>query len=143
MNNPYTDALMKKRKPRNAFTLTPKHSANMGRLLKTLRSGNILALLTDQHARHGMMVDFFGISASTHTSHAMLHLITKTPMCFGYCVKTGPMQFMLKASLPITVPRTGKRDEDVRGILEQLSRELETAIRAYPEQYLWAHRRWR
>ena len=144
MNNPYTDALMKKRKPRNAFTLTPKHSADMGRLITTIKSGNVLALLIDQHARtRGMMVDFFGTPASTHTSHAMLHLITKVPMCFGYCVKTGPMQFTLKALPPINVTRTGKREDDVRGILEQLTRELETAIRAYPEQYLWAHRRWR
>ncbi len=144
MNNPYVDKLMKKRKPRNNFKLTPKHDADMGRLLTTLKDGHVLALLIDQHARdRGMMVDFFGTPAATHTSHALLHLVTKIPMCFGYCVKTGPMQFKFKALSPITVKRSGNRDTDVRGILEQLTRELETAIRAYPEQYLWAHRRWR
>jgi KDO2-lipid IV(A) lauroyltransferase len=144
MNNPYVDALMKKRKPRNNFTLTPKHDADMGRLLTALKEGRVLALLIDQHARtRGMMVDFFGTPASTHTSHALLHLITKIPICFGYCVKTGPMQFKFKALPPITVERTGNRDADVRAILERLTHELENAIRAYPEQYLWAHRRWR
>jgi Kdo2-lipid IVA lauroyltransferase/acyltransferase len=144
MNNPYTDALIRKRKNSDAFTLTPKHSEDMGRLLKTLKAGNVLALLTDQHAKgRGMMVDFFGIPAATHTSHALLHLITKVPICFGYCVKTGPTQFKFKASAPISTARTGKRESDVRAILEQINGELETAIRAYPEQYLWAHRRWR
>ncbi len=144
MNNPYVDKLMKERKPRNNFKLTPKHDADMGRLLTTLKEGNVLALLIDQHARKGgMMIDFFGTPASTHTSHAMLHLITKIPLCFGYCVKTGPMQFTFKALPPITFERTGKRDDDVRAILEKLTRELEAAIRDYPEQYLWAHRRWR
>ena len=144
MDNPLTDALMKKRKGSDEFTLTPKHSTDMGRLLTTLKSGKLLALLIDQHAkRRGMMVDFFGSPASTHTSHALLHLITKVPMCFGYCVKTGPMQFKLKAFSPIAATRTGKREDDVRAILEKLTAELEEAIRAYPEQYLWAHRRWR
>ncbi len=144
MNNPYTDKLMKKRKPRNNFKLTPKHDADMGRLLTTLKDGNVLALLIDQHARAGgMMIDFFGTPASTHKSHAMLHLITKIPLCFGYCVKTGPMQFKFKALPPIIAERTGNRNADVKVILEQLTIELEAAIRAYPEQYLWAHRRWR
>jgi len=144
MNNPYTDKLMKERKPRNNFKLTPKHDADMGRLLTTLKDGHILALLIDQHARKGgMMIDFFGTPASTHTSHAMLHLITKIPLCFGYCVKTGPMQFKFKALPPITAERTGNRNADVKAILKQLTTELESAIRAYPEQYLWAHRRWR
>ena len=144
MNNPYTDKLMKERKPRNNFKLTPKHDADMGRLLTTLKDGHILALLIDQHARKGgMMIDFFGTPASAHTSHAMLHLITRIPMCFGYCVKTGPMQFKFKALPPITAERTGNRNADVKAILEQLTAELESAIRAYPEQYLWAHRRWR
>ncbi len=144
MNNPYVDKLMKDRKPRHNFKLTPKHDADMGRLLTTLKEGNVLALLIDQHARdRGMMIDFFGSPAATHTSHAMLHLITKIPMCFGYCVKTGPMRFKFKALPPVTFERTGKRDDDVRAILEELTRDLEEAIRAYPEQYLWAHRRWR
>ncbi len=144
MNNPYVDKLMKQRKPRNNFKLTPKHDADMGRLLTTLKDGNVLALLIDQHARdRGVMVDFFGTPASTHASHAMLHLITKIPLCFGYCVKTGPMRFKFKALPPVCFERTGKRDDDVRAILEKLTLELESAIRAYPEQYLWAHRRWR
>jgi lauroyl/myristoyl acyltransferase len=31
----------------------------------------------------------------------------------------------------------------VQRILEHLNRELETAVRTCPEQYLWGHRRWR
>ncbi len=145
MNNPYADDLMQKRKPRHRFRLTPKHDTDTGRFLAALKEGEALALLVDQHAplRQGMMVDFFGTPASTHTSPALLHLITKTPLCFGYCVKTGPDAFLFKAPPPIETTRTGKRETDVRAILEALTRALEAAIRQYPEQYLWAHRRWR
>jgi Kdo2-lipid IVA lauroyltransferase/acyltransferase len=144
MNNPYVDQLMKRRKPRNRFRLTPKHDADSGRFLRALKEGEVLALLIDQHARqHAMRIPFFGTPAATHTSPAMLHLITKVPLCFGYCVRTGPMRFRFVAGPPIRRKPTGKRQEDVRALLEQLTEELESAVKAYPEQYLWAHRRWR
>ena len=144
MNNPYVERLIQKRKPRRQLKMTPKHDADMVRMLTALKEGNVLALLVDQHAREGaMMIDFFGTPAATHTSHAMLHLITKIPICFGYCVKTGPKRYKFVAGPPLSFERTGNRKQDVRNILEQLTSEMENAIRNYPEQYLWAHRRWR
>jgi len=144
MNNPYTDKLMKKRKPRNQFRLTPKRDADMGRLITVIKKGEILALMADQYARKGgMMIDFFGTPASTHTSPAMLHLVTGVPIIFGYCIRTGRMSYRMVAKPPIIREATGKRKEDVRAILLQLTSEMENAIRETPSQYLWAHRRWR
>ena len=144
MNNPLVEELVLARKPRNNFRLTPKHDVDGGRFLKILRNGEVLAILSDQYAKdHGMMIDFFGIPASTHTSPAMLHLLTKAPILFGYCVRTGPMKFKLKAIDPIIVKPSGNRENDTRLILTQINTELEKAIREYSEQYLWAHRRWR
>jgi len=145
MNNPYTDRLMQQRKPRQRFRLTPKHDVDMTRFLSAIKAGEVLALLVDQYApaKRGMVIDFFGTPASTHTSPALLHLITRAPLCFGYCVKTGPGRFLFKAPPPIETQRTGNRQTDVKAVLDRLTRELEAAIRLYPEQYLWAHRRWR
>ena len=144
MNNPYTDNLMKQRKPRNRFRLTPKHDARSDRFLSIIKNGEILALMTDQHASgRGMMIDFFGTPASTHTSPALLHLVTGAPLCFGYCLRTGPMSYRLVAKDPICFKPTGNKESDVRAILDAINRELETAIRQAPDQYLWAHRRWR
>jgi KDO2-lipid IV(A) lauroyltransferase len=146
MNNPLAERLFRERKPRNRFTLTPKHDAKSGRLFEVLKKGDVLALLVDQHARQrGMRIDFFGVPASTHTSHALLHLVTRTPLVFGYCVRVppGPMTFKLVAGPPLRHTPTGDREADIRAILDALGRQLEDAIRAYPEQYLWVHRRWR
>ena len=145
MNNPYTDRLMQQRKPRQRFRMTPKHDVDMTRFLSAIKAGEVLALLVDQYApaKRGMVIDFFGTPASTHTSPALLHLITRAPLCFGYCVKTGPGRFLFKAPPPIETQRTGNRQTDVKAVLDRLTRELEAAIRLYPEQYLWAHRRWR
>lgn len=144
MNNPYVEELVQKRKPRNRFTLAPKYDANALRFLSVLKRGEVLALLTDQHASsHGMMVDFFGMPAATYTTPAMLHLVSKAPLCLGVCIRRGPMDYVLRAEEPIRYESTGDRETDVRTILEMINRVLEKVIREYPDQYLWAHRRWR
>lgn len=145
MNNPAADRIMRERKPRARFRLTPKHdAADPTRFLRELHDGAILALLADQHApKGGMIVPFFGRPAATHRSIALLHRVSKAPLCFGYCARVAPLRFKLVADAPLAVASRPTRDEDVRAILVELNTRLEAAIRAYPDQYLWAHRRWR
>jgi KDO2-lipid IV(A) lauroyltransferase len=144
MNNPYVDRLMVSRKPRARFELTPKRDANLLRLAAALQDGKVLAIMIDQNAKdRGMLVDFFGRTASSHTAIALLHLLTKTPLCFGACIEVAPMRFEFRASGPFRFAPTGDKQADVRRILEHLNRELESAVRATPDQYMWGHRRWR
>ncbi|MBN1556581.1 MAG: lysophospholipid acyltransferase family protein [Lentisphaerae bacterium] len=145
MNNPLADRLVQKRKPRNRFSLTPKHDTDIRRLIGTLKDGHILALMIDQHAprERGIPAEFFGHPASTHRSAALLHLVTGAPLCFAYSVRLGLMRYRLVAEAPLTFTSTGDKEADTRCILETLNRRLEAAIRANPEQYLWAHRRWK
>ena len=142
--NPRVNELMKKHKPSERFTLTPKHDADPTRLLSVLRKGEILALLIDQYAMsYGVRMPFFGHDTSVHKSPALLHLITKAPIIFGTCVRTGPLQFRIEASEPLRFPPTGNKQEDIKRILDDLIPRTEDLIRRYPEQYLWAHNRWR
>ena len=144
MNNPLVEKLVKKRKSRYRFRPIPKHDSNTGRFLEVLDNHEILALLFDQHAGDfGMMVDFFGHPAATFKTAAMLHLVTRTPLCVGFCKRTGPLQFEISTSNLIHHKRSGKKNDDIRAILEELTHHLETAIRSAPEQYMWGHRRWR
>lgn len=144
MKNPRVDELMKKYKPSDNFRLTPKHDADPSRLLSVIRNGEILALLIDQYAMsYGLRLPFFGHATSIHKSPALLHLVTKTPVVFGACVRTAPMQFRFEASEPLSFNPTGNKDEDIKSVLTDLIARMEDVIRRYPEQYLWAHRRWR
>jgi KDO2-lipid IV(A) lauroyltransferase len=143
MNNPFVERLIQKYKPSDRFTLTPKNDSNNSRLINVLKRGEILAVMVDQSAgRRGMMVDFFNHPASTHTSAALLHLVTGAALCFGYCTRVGPMSFHVTTTPLIRVKPTGDKQRDVRFILDQLNRHIEAAIRKAPEQYNWAHRRW-
>ncbi len=144
MNNPRVEALIQTRKGRYRFRPIPKYAADPRRFIQVLEAGEILALLTDQHAhKGGIMVPFFGHPASTYTTAAMLHLVTRTPLCFASCRRVGPMRFVLETSPLIVQERTGNKKRDVEAILETLNGHLEDAIRTNPDQYIWGHRRWR
>jgi KDO2-lipid IV(A) lauroyltransferase len=143
MNNPYADKLMKQRKPRYQFRPTPKRDTDKARFLTAIKNGEILALLIDQHAVKGTKINFFNKPVSSHRSPALLHLVSGAPLCFGYCLRKGPMSYKFVAQKPLIYKATGDRDKDVCAILNTLTEKLEDVIRQNPEQYLWAHRRWR
>lgn len=144
MNNPRVEELVQRRKPRYRFHPIPKYAADPRRFLTVLESGEILALLTDQYAHsRGMEVAFFGHPAKTHTTAAMLHLVSRAPLCFAACARTAPMRFALTTSELIEHRPSGDKKADVHAILSTINRHLEDAIRAAPDQYVWGHRRWR
>jgi len=144
MKNPYVNRLMKERKPRNNLRITPKKDKDTGRFLRAIKDGEILALLADQYAsKRGIKISFLGREASTFTSPALFHLISKAPIVFGYCLRIGPMKYKFVATKPMMFKASGNRIEDQKLIMGTLNGMLEDAIRENPEQYLWAHRRWK
>jgi KDO2-lipid IV(A) lauroyltransferase len=145
MTNPWVSDLMKARRTRAGFRITPKRDVDMGRFVTALRGGEMLALLPDQHARRalGMPIELFGRRVSMHRSPALLHLVTRAPFCLGYCVRIAPLRYRLVALPPIRHRPSGDKERDVETVLRQFAAFLEDAVRRYPEQYLWAHRRWR
>lgn len=144
MNNPFVERHLSTRMHRGGFRTVGKTTGSARPLVQALRNGEVLAVLMDQHARtHGMMVEFFGVPASCHTSHARLHLLTGAPLIFASMVRVGPMRYRMTMDAPTVCPRSGDREKDIYTILKALNERLEDVIRRYPGQYLWAHRRWR
>jgi KDO2-lipid IV(A) lauroyltransferase len=147
MKNPLVDQLMARRSPDARLKTIPKHAdegEGMMRLLKPLQQGGTLAVIFDQHAmKKPMVVDFLGRPACMHQSIARLHLVTRVPIVYASCRRTGPLQYDIRLSKPLMVTPSGDKERDIYGILKTLNEELEADIRQTPEQYLWGHRRWR
>ncbi len=144
LNNPYLDRYLKKLNPRQRIRQIPKHGDQPFRMLNMVQEGEILALMIDQHARqHSVWVDFFGRPAASYTAVALLPLVLRCPVCFADCIRTTGGQYSITLTDPVSIERSGDREADIRRILRDLNVRLETAIRRCPEQYLWAHRRWR
>ena len=145
MDNPYVQRLLERTKMRGAFSTVDKHEANPHQLVNALRAGHALAILADQHASgNSLRIDFFGRPASTYVTPALLHLLTRVPIVVGFCLDTErPLHYRLFCREPLGFERSGDRAADLERITRILTKALEDAIRDCPEQYLWAHRRWR
>ena len=55
-------------------------------------------------------------------------------------MRTGPCKYRVWIEPPLE-PEPGY--EPIEGLTRAINRSLETAIRQYPEQYLWIHNRWK
>ncbi len=114
-------------------------------LLLQMKKSHSVAFLVDQHAnaKEGVVTSFFGHPARTHKSPAVLHLKTGVPILLMMPRRASDdFKFELIISDPMIVKPGGNPDEDVVRIMQMINDETEKVIRRYPEQWLWAHRRW-
>lgn len=146
MNNPFVERFLKKHHFRGEITIVSKKMGFAPSVLREWKEkGAAMTLLMDQHAgsKHGVRVDFMGRSASTHTSPARLHLKTGAPILAGAFVRDGLFQYRMVTAEPIRFAPTGNKEKDIADLTTEINRRIEAVIRRYPEQYLWAHKRWR
>lgn len=111
-----------------------------------LREGGILGVLPDVNVLHrdGVFVPFFGTLACTTSGVAMMAMRTHAmivPMCCVWNKETKKYDvFYGKFIEPAS---TGDRHRDVYETTAAFTAEMEKFIRAYPEQWLWIHKRWK
>jgi len=146
MNNPFIERFLKKHHFRGEITIVPKKKGFAPSVLREWKEkGAAMTLLMDQHAgpKYGVRVNCMGRLASTHTSPARLHLKTGAPILAGAFVRDGLFQYRMVTAEPIRFTPTGDKEKDVADLTTEINRRIEAVIRRYPEQYLWAHNRWR
>jgi KDO2-lipid IV(A) lauroyltransferase len=113
---------------------------------KILREGGILGILADvnAHPREGVFVPLFGVPACTSSGAALLAIRTNSvivPMC---AVWDKEKQKYIAIHGEIIEPViTGDRKLDVMTTTARFTAEIEKFVRAYPDQWLWIHKRWK
>ncbi len=139
-NNGFVARWMKKHHFRGPVTIVNK---NRGFTPDVFRQWNeekaAMTILMDQYTSGGMMLTFLGRPARTFTSVSRLAMRTGYPIVIGSFVRVAPYRYRLVGGSPV---RVGK-GSDLAKVTQTLNDRLEEAIRRYPEQYLWVHRRWR
>ncbi len=146
MDNALVQKLMDRHQMRSDFETIDKHTQRPMDLVRALKRDRILAILSDQHAGgdSAVVVDFFGRPAKTYVTPVVMQQLTGAPIFFIHGRRTGFMRFNVKFSEPIfyRISRENKA-ADIQSATQDLAKRLEEIIRQYPEQYLWAHRRWK
>ncbi len=113
-------------------------------VFEALKKGRIVALLADQDARKaGIFVDFLGSPASTFQGPAQFACRTGSPLV-GCAIVRRADETHDAILFPPIYPVTGAdRDAEVLRLTREHTKILEECVRRYPEQYFWAHRRWK
>jgi Kdo2-lipid IVA lauroyltransferase/acyltransferase len=113
-------------------------------VLQALRQGRLVGVLLDQNAsrREGVFVPFFGRLASTSRAIAILALRTSTPVIPAFTRRAAPGKHVITVHPALSLP-SAKDEAAIRALTARCTEVIEAAVRAAPEQWLWAHDRWR
>ncbi len=113
-------------------------------VLRALRNGHLVGILPDQDAgRHGVFVDFMGRPASTFKGPAFFAWKANVPIIQGYVRRLPDGRHVGQILPPIHPDPDASEEEEVRRLTQQYTNDLETWVRAHPENYYWVHRRWK
>lgn len=109
----------------------------MMQIIKHLRAGGVLGILTDLHFGAGEELMFFGKPAFTSVITAELALKYDGALIPVYAVrKPNGLDFEIIAQNPIPPSTPVQMTQAVNDGLEKL-------VRLHPEQWFWIHRRWK
>jgi len=121
------------------------HDQPLKDFIKALKAGKTIVFLVDQNAlRHrGVFVNFFGLEASTVSFPAKLAVKYGVPVLFGYQYYHYETETYRAIIQEISPPKCYTREEKIKILAQKYTKMIEEAIRKHPDQYLWAHKRWK
>lgn len=116
----------------------------MRRMLRTLKNGQLVWYATDQDfgRQNSTFAPFFGTPAATITTVASLIRLTGAKPLFYSCFREGSGKDTMYVG-HISDPFKDQFSKDEVANATLLNTVLEDCLRYKPEQYLWAHRRFK
>ena len=139
LDNPLIDRLVERRRALTGNRPIGKKDFARA-ILKALAANEAVGILIDQNASldSGVFVDFFGVPACAGTGFAKIAAHSGAAVIPGFAVWSEKERcYVLRFHPPLEMTGDAARDT------QTLQSKLEESIRAYPEQWLWIHRRWK
>jgi len=114
-------------------------------LIQALRRQEMAGIFLDQYRPAEQFVKFFGHDAKTNSTASILFRKTGAPLILIHMVREriGRYRVELKRVIPPDLSDYLDDGAKILALNEFLNGELEAVIRKYPEQWLWAHRRFK
>jgi Kdo2-lipid IVA lauroyltransferase/acyltransferase len=145
IDNPRVERLISTYRTRSGNIPIERRSAARD-ILKALRQNEAVGILFDQNTTRseGVFAEFFGIPAATTPALALFALRTGAAVVPGFLIWDASLRkHRLRLDPPVQLIDTGNLDHDVLENTKVFNKILEGYIRAYPDQWLWIHRRWK
>ena len=120
-----------------AGPLFARGNAGMAEMVRFLRGGGMLGILTDVHVANGERLDFLGKPALTATSAAKLALKYDALLLPIYATRNPDgLSFTIDVEAPIP-------HGDPLVMTQALNDSISARVRGAMGQWFWAHRRWK
>ncbi len=144
LDNAYLNRYIAEIRENKGLTILFKKGATE-RMDEIIRSRRYVSFIADQDAgRKGLFVDFFGRAASTMKAPGLMAMRYELPLVVGYGRRLDRRyRFELGIERIIHPDEWADEADPLRYITQEYTRAMENLIRRNPEQYLWAHRRWK
>ena len=125
------------------LTTVPPHNAYRA-CVKALRKNELVGFMLDQNrpASQGVFVDFFGRPASTSPGLAFMSAQTGAPVIPVFMHRTPEGHHVLEVQ-PAIEPPPDRKEETILSFTARYTKVIEDAVRQYPAQWLWLHKRWK
>jgi Kdo2-lipid IVA lauroyltransferase/acyltransferase len=114
-------------------------------LLRALKNGQAVGIIMDHWGEsRSPLVPFFGRETRTVDTVARLHRKTGAPVVSNMMLRRPDGRYVWRFKRIAVPPADGLTEEEhIRAILLACNQDIEAAIREYPEQWTWMHKRWR
>jgi KDO2-lipid IV(A) lauroyltransferase len=139
LDNPLIDRLIQDRREMGGNRVIGKKEF-VRSMLEALKGNSAVGILVDQNTQldQGVFVNFFGVPACSGATFAKLAAHTGATVIPGFAVWIeAERRYRLKFYPPLEL--TGDVAEDT----QRVQSAVERAVREYPDQWLWIHRRWK
>ncbi len=125
------------------LNILPAHNSYRA-CLATLRRGEMLGFILDQNMinTEGIFVEFFGRPACTTPGLAFLSAHARAPVLPVFMLRMPDGAHLVRIQ-PAIEPPPDRAPEAIHAATQHYTRVIEDVIRAYPDQWIWMHRRWR
>ncbi len=139
------DQIVTRLRTRFGTEVVPRGEKAGRQLLRALGKGRVIGLLIDQDIPSipGVFVPFFSRPAWTPSGAAMLALRARCPLIPGFIHRKPDGTHKIKIGPPLPVPSEGALMARVTEMTAAATAAIEWQVRAWPEQWVWMHRRWR
>ncbi len=142
-SNQLVDDYMNRLRRRQGIGIISRDLA-LRKVLRALRDNQMVALLGDQNVRKdGTFIDFLGRPASTAKGPAMFAIRAGCPVLVCGIRRISPRHHLAWINPPLWPNADLADDEAVVDLTQRMNDVLAQAIRDYPQEYFWAHRRWK
>jgi len=145
LHDPRLDQIITGLRSRFGTEVVPRGQDAGRRLLAALAANRVNGLLIDQDIKDvpGVFVPFFGRPAWTPSGAAMFALRQECPVVPAFDHRLDDGRHQVEVLPPLPEPPPGSPEERITALTAAATAAIEGQVRAYPEQWVWMHRRWR